>query len=199
MKIKIDKIVIVEGKYDKIKLDSILDATVIACNGFGLFNDKDKKETLRALAKKKGAIILCDSDGGGSVIRSHLNSLLPRECRVNLYIPEIIGKEKRKASPSKEGKLGVEGMDADLLRSLFAPFESGVQKKDICPITSADLFADGFSGSENSVSKRATLACALGLPKAINAKLLLDAINILGGRQIYEEAKAYIEVRKERS
>lgn len=189
MKIKIDEIVLVEGRYDKIKLDSLLDATVIAVNGFGLFKDEEKKETIRALAAKKGAIILCDSDGGGTVIRRHLNSLLPKESRINLYIPEIEGKERRKTSPSKEGKLGVEGMDAELLRELFRPFESNSERKEIVPISTADLFADGFSGTDNASEKRASLARALGLPSNISTKLLVDAINILGGREVYERAK----------
>ncbi len=190
MKIKIDKIVLVEGKYDKIKLDSLLDATVIAVNGFELFKDEEKKETVRALAKQRGAIILCDSDGGGTVIRRHLNSILPKESRINLYIPEIEGKEKRKASPSKEGKLGVEGMDAELLRELFKPFESSTERKEVIPISIADLVEDGFSGGENSSEKRAALAKSLGLPSNISAKLLVDAINILGGRETYEKMKS---------
>ncbi|MBE6607221.1 MAG: DUF4093 domain-containing protein [Ruminococcaceae bacterium] len=188
MKIKIDNIVLVEGRYDKIKLDSILDGTVIAVNGFGLFKDEEKKATIRALAAIRGAIILCDSDGGGTVIRRHLNSILPKESRINLYIPEILGKEKRKATPSKEGKLGVEGMEAELLRNLFLPFASDAPSSPKSDITAADLFADGFSGGENSSEKRAALAKVLGLPSNISAKLLVDAINILGGREIYEKA-----------
>ncbi len=190
MKIKIDEIVLVEGKYDKIKLDSLLDATVIAVNGFGLFKDEEKKATVRALAKQCGAIILCDSDGGGTVIRRHLNSILPKECRINLYIPEIEGKEKRKSAPSKEGKLGVEGMDAELLRELFAPFESKKAQRDILPISATDLVFDGYSGGKNSSEKRAALAKSLGLPSNISSKLLVDAINILGGREIYEKMKS---------
>lgn len=190
MKIKIERIVLVEGRYDKIKLDSILDATVIAVNGFGLFKDEEKKATVRTLAQKKGAIILCDSDGGGTVIRSHLNSILPKECRINLYIPEIMGKERRKASPSKEGKLGVEGMNADLLRELFKPFASESDQEENVPISASDLFSDGFSGGENSSQKRADLAKSLGLPSNISTKLLVDAINILGGRETYERCKS---------
>ena len=193
MKIKIDRIVLVEGRYDKIKLDSLLDATVIAVDGFGLFRDKDKKATIRTLAEKRGAIILCDSDGGGTVIRGHLNSLLPKECRINLYIPEIVGKEKRKSAPSKEGKLGVEGMDADLLRELFRPFESSAEHRKISPISTSDLVQDGFSGGKESSQRRAALAKALGLPGTVNAKLLVDAVNILGGREIYEKAKSTLE------
>lgn len=188
MKIKIDRIVIVEGRYDKIKLDSILDATVIAVNGFGLFKDKEKKQMLRALAAKKGAIILCDSDSGGTVIRGHLNSIIPKQDRINLYIPEIYGKEKRKETSSKEGKLGVEGIDAQLLRDIFKPFESNPEPFVSVPISVADLALDGFSGGENSSKRRMALAKALGLPSAINSKLLVDAVNILGGKRIYDEA-----------
>ncbi len=196
MKIKIDEIVLVEGRYDKIKLDSLLDATVISVNGFGLFKDEEKKETIRALSAKKGAIILCDSDGGGTVIRRHLNSILPKEAVKNLYIPEIMGKERRKARVSKEGKLGVEGMDSELLRDLFRPFESSAEKKDTIRVTAADLVSDGFSGGENSSEKRAELAKALGLPSGVTTKLLVDAINILGGRESYESAKCKVESAK---
>ena len=196
MKIKINEIVLVEGRYDKIKLDSLLDATVIAVNGFGLFKDEEKKETIRALAAKKGAIILCDSDGGGTVIRRHLNSILPKESVKNLYIPEIMGKERRKAKASREGKLGVEGMDSELLRDLFRPFESSAEKAEVTRITAADLVSDGFSGGENSSEKRAELAKALGLPANISSKLLVDAINILGGREIYGSAKCKVQSSK---
>lgn len=189
MKIKIDELVIVEGKYDKIKLDSLLEATIISVNGFGLFKDEEKKATVRALANKMGAIILCDSDGGGTVIRRHLNSILPKDKCKNLYIPEIEGKERRKSEPSKEGKLGVEGIPADILRDLFIPFESSAESRDIIKINTADLFADGFSGTDGASEKRAELAKALGLPSNISSKLLVDAINVLGGREIYEKAK----------
>ncbi len=189
MKIKIDEIVIVEGKYDKIKLDSLLDASVISVNGFGLFRDEEKKATVRALAEKRGAIILCDSDGGGTVIRRHLNSILPKEKCKNLYIPEIFGKERRKSEPSKEGKLGVEGIDAEILREIFRPFESSAERGEIVSIGASDLFTDGFSGTDNASARREALARALGLPASISAKLLVDAINLLGGREIYEAAK----------
>ncbi|MBE6618170.1 MAG: DUF4093 domain-containing protein [Ruminococcaceae bacterium] len=192
MKIKIDEIVIVEGKYDKIKLDSLLDATVISVNGFGLFKDEEKKTVLRALAEKKGAIILCDSDGGGTVIRRHLSSILPKNRCKHLYIPEIFGKERRKSEPSKEGKLGVEGISAELLRELFAPFESSAERKISAPVSTADLFEDGFSGTDDASKKRAELAKALGLPSNISSKLLVDAINVLGGREIYEKAKGSV-------
>ncbi len=194
MKIKTDKIVLVEGKYDKIKLDSILDATVIAVNGFGLFKSPEKKDMIRSLAASRGAIILCDSDGGGVVIRRHLNSIIPKKDCVNLYIPEIFGKESRKARPSKEGKLGVEGIDSEILREIFRPFEVSSSENaelnsNFDPITLSDLYSDGFSGGENSSSRRAALAQSLSLPTTISTKLLVEAINILGGRSVYEHAK----------
>ena len=177
MKIKIDEIVIVEGKYDKIKLDSLLDASVISVNGFGLFRDEEKKATVRALAEKRGAIILCDSDGGGTVIRRHLNSILPKEKCKNLYIPEIFGKEKRKATPSKEGKLGVEGIDESLLSEVLAKYTSPIDSSE--KITKNDLYDAGLYGGTDCAAARASLCRELSIPEKISTNSLLDALNAL--------------------
>lgn len=120
-KIPISLPVVVEGKYDQIKLASIIDATILTTEGFGIFNNKEKRALLRALSKN-GIILLTDSDGAGGMIRSHLQSFLPPDKIYHLYIPQIAGKEKRKKSPSKAGTLGVEGMDAALLREMFQKF-----------------------------------------------------------------------------
>ena len=123
-RIKIDRPVIVEGKYDKLRLAGILEANILTTDGFGIFNSEEKTALIRSLAEKHGLIILTDSDGAGLVIRNYFNSILPRDKLIHLYIPEIAGKERRKAHPSKAGTLGVEGMETDCLRRLFEPFAS---------------------------------------------------------------------------
>ena len=184
-KIKISLPIIVEGKYDKIKLDSILDANVLTTGGFGIFNNAEKKALIKKLCAN-GVILLCDSDGAGKVIRAHIKSFLPPEKVINLYIPKIEGKEKRKKEGSKEGTLGVEGMDADLLRSLFAKYESAATEPRE-PITKRDLYLYGLSGGENSAEKRDTLAAAYDLPSGMTANALLDALNILSSLEEFTQ------------
>ena len=121
-KLKIPYPILVEGKYDRLRLLSVLDAQIITTDGFGIFNKKEKTALLRALAKAGQIIVLTDSDGAGKLIRSHVSCCLPKESIINLYTPEIFGKEKRKAEPSAEGKLGVEGMERELLYNLFLPY-----------------------------------------------------------------------------
>lgn len=176
-KIKIALPVIVEGKYDKIKLESIIDANIITTGGFGIFNSEEKKCLIKRLCEN-GVIILCDSDGAGKVIRSYIKSFLPPEKVINLYIPKIEGKEKRKAVGSKEGTLGVEGIDADILRDLFKKYESAaVLERE--KITKRDFYLHGLSGGENSAAKRDILARKYGLPSGMTANALLDALNII--------------------
>jgi len=181
--IKINKPVVVEGKYDKIKLNSIIDAHIVTTDGFGIFNSDEKTALIRKLAEKHGIIVLTDSDGAGLVIRNYFNSVLPKDKLTHLYIPEVIGKEKRKKQPSKAGTLGVEGIEADYFRKLFAPFahdgESTRNKPESTPITKGRFYADGFSGTDGSAEKRKKLAAKLGLPTNISANALLGAINML--------------------
>ena len=181
--IKINKPVVVEGKYDKIKLASIIDAHIVTTDGFGIFNSDEKTALIRKLAEKHGIIVLTDSDGAGLVIRNFFNSVLPKDKLTHLYIPEVIGKEKRKKQPSKAGTLGVEGIEADYFRKLFAPFaddgESVQNKPESTPITKGQFYADGFSGTDGSAEKRKKLAAKLGLPTNISANALLGAINML--------------------
>jgi len=189
-KIKIDIPVIVEGKYDLIKLDSILDANIITTNGFGIFSDKEKDSYIKKLAEKNGIIVLTDSDGAGLVIRNHLKSLLPKEKIFHLYPPQIEGKEKRKSSPSKEGLLGVEGIDADTLRALFLPFSSPKSTGDTKKVTKLDFYLDGLSGGEKSEAKRNALKKLIGVPQNISANDLLCAVNYMYS---YDEYKKLIE------
>lgn len=184
-KIKISLPIIVEGKYDKIKLDSILEAKIITTGGFGIFNSEEKKALIKRLCGD-GVILLCDSDGAGKVIRSHIKSFLPPEKVINLYIPKVKGKEKRKREGSKEGTLGVEGIDADILRNLFKKYESAaVIERE--PITKRDFYLHGLSGGENSAAKRDELAKEYGLPSGMTANALLDALNIISSLDEFED------------
>lgn len=184
-KIKISLPVIVEGKYDKIKLDSILDAKIITTGGFGIFNSEEKKALIKKLCQN-GVIVLCDSDGAGKVIRSHIKSMLPPDKITNLYIPKIEGKEKRKREGSKEGTLGVEGIDADILRDLFKKYESSAASSRT-PITKRDFYIFGLSGGDNSSVKRDLVAKAYDLPNGMSANSLLDALNIITSLEEFEE------------
>lgn len=185
-KLRIALPVIVEGKYDKIKLDSVLDATVVTTGGFGIFNSREKKALIRRLCRN-GVILLCDSDGAGKVIRGYLKSLLPPERVYDLYIPKIAGKERRKRVGSKEGTLGVEGMDADLLRALFAPYAADSLPART-PITKADFYAFGLSGGANAAALRDALATHFDLPGGMTANALIAALALLCSREEFEAA-----------
>ncbi len=185
-KLRIALPVVVEGKYDKIKLDSVIDATVLTTGGFGIFNSAEKKALIRRLCKD-GVILLCDSDGAGKVIRGYLKGILPPERVYDLYIPKIAGKERRKRVGSKEGTLGVEGMDADLLRALFAPYAAdGVPTRT--PLTKADFYAFGLSGGANAAALRDALAAQFDLPSGMTANALIAALALLCSREEFETA-----------
>ncbi len=186
-KIKLEIPVIVEGKYDAIKLKSIIDGQIIKTDGFSLFKSDETKEYIRQLAEKKGVIILTDSDGAGLVIRNYLNSILPKEKIIHLYPPQIKGKEKRKSAPSKEGYLGVEGISPNTLRKLFLPFESQEQKSNKILITKSDFFQDGLTGAPDSAEKRNRLKTKLHLPLNISTNALLDALNYMYSYDEYKE------------
>ena len=189
-KIKISLLIIVEGKYDKIKLDSIFDATVIVTGGFAVFNNKDKQMLIKRLCRD-GAIVLTDSDGGGKQIRAFLKGALPKEKIHNLYIPKIEGKERRKDHASKAGLLGVEGMEKEELIKILSPFIS--DKEPIKPtrmITKVDFFQDKLTGFENSSSRRAELCKLAELPDDLTPNALLEALNLLYG---YDGYKALVE------
>jgi ribonuclease M5 len=180
-KLKIPYPILVEGKYDRLRLLSVLDANIITTDGFGIFNKKEKTALLRALARTGQIIVLTDSDGAGKLIRSHVSGCLPRESIINLYTPEIFGKEKRKAEPSAEGKLGVEGMERELLYNLFLPYTDGKagERGLENPISKTDFYEDGLSGGKDSAAKRDALAIKLGLPTGMTANALLSAIKMI--------------------
>ena len=186
-KIKVEMPVIVEGKYDKIKLETIIDAPIITCNGFRIFKNHEKRAFLRALSEKSKLIILADSDHAGMLIRSHISGIIPKDRLINLYTPQIEGKEKRKEKPSKEGFVGVEGVDADILRRIFEPFASGYTKDERKRVSKSDLYTLGLSGADNASEKRAEVCADLGLPRDISANAMLEAINLLVTYEEFEE------------
>ena len=177
MKIKYP--IIVEGKYDKIKLDSLVEATVITTGGFEIFNSREKELLLKRLCQRDKIILLTDSDGGGHLIRSHIKTILPPDRVINLYIPRVEGKEKRKRSASKEGILGVEGVEKDLILKLLEPFSDTSPAKITGGITKSDLYRYGLSGREDSAKRREELLEKLNLPKTMSPNAMLSALNIL--------------------
>lgn len=183
-KIKIPLPVIVEGKYDKIKLSSVIEGEIIVTDGFGVFRGKDKLSLIKRLSQN-GVIVLTDSDGAGKVIRAHLSSAIPSEKIYNLYIPKIKGKEKRKKEGSKEGTLGVEGVSADILRGIFESFlkSYSIEEKTGEKLKKTDLFELGLSGSEGSGQRRDKIAERLGLPSGLTAPAFVSAVNVIMTRE----------------
>ncbi len=179
--------IIVEGKYDKIKLSSIFEATIITTGGFEIFNSYEKELLIKRLASNSPIILLTDSDGGGHLIRSHLKTILPKDKLINLYVPRVEGKEKRKSQPSKEGILGVEGIDTDMLISLLKPFCDDGDYTPKGNITKVDFFKYGLSGGSDSKQKRERLLSLLNLPTNMTANAMLSAINILYSKEELEE------------
>lgn len=191
--IKVEQVIIVEGRYDKIKLSSIIDGIIIETEGFGIFKNKEKQKLIRRLAEKKGIVILTDSDSAGFVIRNFITSIVPKEYITNVYIPDIFGKEKRKTEASKEGKLGVEGVSVDVLISAFQKAGIGVsdsEKSEKREITLNDFYDDGLTGAGGSKAKRVALLKALELPERMSTKAMLEILNTF---LTYEEYKKLLE------
>ena len=189
MKRKIREVIVVEGRYDKNTLLQVVDATVVETGGFGVFNDKEKLAFLRRLAEKRGLILLTDSDGAGFVIRNYLKGALPKEHIKQAYIPDICGKERRKSKAGKEGLLGVEGMNAEVLletlRRCGATFEGEASAVPAASITKADMMEKGLVGP-NSAQKRQELLQKLQLPSHMTANALMDALNLLLTREEFD-------------
>lgn len=181
-RLKIPYPVIVEGRYDKLRLESVIEAHIIPTEGFGIFKKEEKTSMLRALAQKTPLILLTDSDGAGKLIRSHLTSALPPERVIQLYVPRISGKEKRKSEASAEGILGVEGMERTLLYELFAPYANADAVENRMaenPLSKTDFYEDGLTGVEGSSEKRDALCIRLGLPTGMTPNALLAALRVL--------------------
>ena len=187
--LKISEVIIVEGRYDKNVLSQIVDATIITTEGFGIFKDKEKQAMLRSLAKRRGLVVLTDSDGAGFVIRNFLKGCVEPQYIKHAYIPDIPGKEKRKSAPSCEGKLGVEGMTPEII--LTALRNAGVKTDDgrnfEPEITKAYLYSLGLIGGDGSVQKRKALQAALSLPEHLSANALVQILNIVSSREEIED------------
>ena len=180
-KLKIPYPIIVEGKYDRLRVLNVCEANIITTDGFGIFKHSEKLALIRGLGARTPVIVLTDSDGAGKIIRSHLTSALPKDRLIQLYIPKIKGKEKRKAQPSAEGTLGVEGMENELLRELLAPFEDSDMSTRLLEnkLSKTDLYIDGLSGHADSSLRRDEIAQKLSLPSGMTANALLAALRIL--------------------
>ena len=186
-KVKLRQAVVVEGKYDQNTLRQLVDTAVFATNGFADMKDPALLRLLRHAAQTTGLIILTDSDGAGFLIRNTLKGMLPKEGVLHAYIPDIPGKERRKAAPGKEGLLGVEGMRPEII--LQALRDAGGEFADSCeqptrePITKQDFFALGLSGKPDSAARRGALLKELELPAHMSANALLQAVNTLFSRE----------------
>ncbi len=194
--LKIQEAIVVEGRYDKNTLAQLVDTLIIPTDGFGIFKDKEKADMLRRVANKRGLIVLTDSDGAGFLIRSHLKGILPPEKIKQAYIPDLYGKEKRKRTPGKEGKLGVEGMRPEILEQALRRCgatildECASQRSERREITKLDLFYDGFSGGADSSARRKKLLKRLDLPEHLTAKALPEVLSTL---LTYEEYRAIVK------
>ena len=180
--VKIREAILVEGRYDKNTLSQIVDAPILESSGFGIFKDKKQMALLRRVAEKRGLVVFTDSDGAGFVIRNHIKSAIPGKYLKHAYIPDVYGKERRKAAPGKEGKLGVEGMTREVLlealRKAGATFE-GEEAAASGGITKQDLMELGLSGGVDASAKRLALLKKLNLPEHMSANALLQALNLL--------------------
>jgi ribonuclease M5 len=185
-KLKIRYPVIVEGKYDRLRLLSVMEGQILTTEGFGIFKQKEKLALLRALAQKTPLIVLTDPDGAGKLIRSHIGSAVPKDRLIPLYVPQIAGKEKRKAALSAEGFLGVEGQEHALLYDLLAPFAGEQPVREA--ITKTDLFEYGLTGAQNSAARRDALARAFALPAGMTPNALLAALNVIATREEFVAA-----------
>lgn len=191
--IRLDRPVIVEGKYDKIALENVVDALIITTDGFGIFKNREKCDLIRRLARKNGVIIMTDSDSAGAVIRSYIKKIIS-DCEIiNVYMPELRGKEKRKARPSKSGLIGVEGMSPEIIENALK--RSGVfsvKEENRRKITKTDMFVLGLSGREDSAGKRKDFLRFLGLPESLSSSAMLDVLNnMLTADEFFDKAELW--------
>ena len=198
--LSVKEVIVVEGRYDKNTLSQIVDAVIIETSGFGIFNDAQKQKLLRRLAAERGLIVLTDSDGAGFVIRNFIKGCVDPALVKHAYIPDVAGKERRKSAPSKEGKLGVEGMPPEVLlsalRAAGATFEGEGTTVKENPVTHADLLDLGLIGA-GSKAKRAALLRALALPEHLSTAALLDVLGTLTTREeLVEECNKIVANRE---
>lgn len=183
----VKEVIVVEGRYDKNTLSQVVDAVIIETSGFGIFNDAQKQKLLRTMAQARGLVVLTDSDGAGFVIRNFIKGCVDPACVKHAYIPDVFGKERRKAAPSKEGKLGVEGMRPqvilDALIRAGATVDERPAAESAARITKADMYKCGLSGGTGSREKRAALIKRLDLPEKLSTDALLDVLNAIMTRE----------------
>ena len=189
--VKIKEAIVVEGRYDKNTLSQIVDAPILETAGFGIFKDKQQLKLLRKVAESRGLIVFTDADGAGFVIRNHIKSAIPGKFLKHAYIPDVPGKERRKAAPGKEGKLGVEGMTPEIiltaLRNAGATIEGETEQRTAGAITKADLMALGLAGTSGSEEKRKRLMKHLDFPEHMSPNALLQALNLLYDFESFEQ------------
>ena len=189
--IKLKQAIVVEGRYDKNTLSQVVDAPIFQTDGFAIMHDKQQLQLLRKVAQKRGLIVFTDSDGAGFVIRNKLKSAIPGECLLHAYIPDIYGKERRKAAPGKEGKLGVEGMTPQVLVDCLLRAGATVEGEEPTSrepeISKLDLFDAGLSGGAGSSEKRKALLKKLDLPEHMSSNALLQALNMLYTKKEFEQ------------
>ena len=191
--VKIREAIVVEGRYDKNTLSQILDAPILETSGFGIFKDKHQMALLRRIAETRGLIVFTDSDGAGFVIRNHIKSAIPGKYLKHAYIPDIYGKEKRKAAPGKEGKLGVEGMTKEVILESLRRAGATIDGEEAAPvrqITKQDLMELGLSGTPEASQNRLKLLKKLNLPEHMSPNAMLQALNLLYN---LEELQAIIQ------
>ena len=180
--VRVRQAIVVEGRYDRNTLSQIVDTVIFQTNGFSVMHDQALLALLRQAAQTRGLVILTDSDGAGFVIRSFLRGALPREGVLHAYVPEIAGKERRKTAPGKEGILGVEGMTPEIilqaLKNAGAELDGESTHETADPITKADLYAAGFSGTPDAHTRRTALLRSLGLPEHLGANACLQALRL---------------------
>lgn len=189
-KLELKEAVIVEGRYDKIKLSEVISSPVIDTGGFRVFKDKEKQSLIRQIAGKRGILVMTDVDSAGFVIRNFLRGIIPSEKIKHAYIPTVVGKESRKSEPSKEGKLGVEGIDRESLIHAIRQSGATIIGEDPTPsgtITKSDFYAYGLSGREDSAVFRRQILRDLGLPEYMTANALIAALNCLFTKEEFEE------------
>lgn len=183
----VKEVIVVEGRYDKNALSQVVDAVIIETSGFGIFNDAQKRRLLNTMAGVRGLIVMTDSDGAGFLIRNYIKGCVEPSLVKHAYIPDVYGKERRKSAPSREGKLGVEGMRPQVLLDALiragATLDDSSQQKRADRISKADMYARGLSGREGSAQRRAELVKRLGLPERLTADALLDVLNATMSRE----------------
>lgn len=187
--LSVKEAIIVEGKYDKIKLSGFVDSFIFVADGFSVFNSKKDQQTIKTLAEKTGIVILTDSDSAGIKIRNFIKQLVPKEQVKHAYIPEVHGKERRKTVAGKEGLLGVEGITEEIITNALIKSGCticGEREMPKAKLTKLDFFQMGLSGGEKSAELRKELAAKLGLPSKLSSNMLLDAVNRMSDRETVE-------------